>query len=56
MKWSEQVATPLCPWCFTELVVVEVAGHYQCASCKRVVFECCQGECADPRYNVTDAS
>ena len=41
------ISDGLCPRCQTSIVhfpPVEVHGHIQCATCKLVISECCQGE------------
>ena len=47
----------LCPRCQTSIVhfpPVEVHGHIQCATCKLVISECCQGETANETNGNTD--
>ena len=36
-----------CPWCGQWTRLAFVHGHYQCTSCHRVVYECCNGEKAE---------
>ena len=33
-----------CPRCQAPLKVIQVHGHGQCAHCKAVIDDCCQGE------------
>ena len=33
-----------CPRCGCDKPKIEVHGHYQCADCKCVTKECCEGE------------
>lgn len=33
-----------CPWCGQETRLEFVKGHYECISCKRPVYDCCDGE------------
>ncbi len=41
------ISDGLCPRCQSSIPPVEVHGHIQCAVCKLVISECCQGETAD---------
>jgi len=41
---SRRIADGLCPRCQTWVPPIEVHGHIQCATCKLVISECCQGE------------
>ena len=41
------ISDGLCPRCQASIPPVEVHGHIQCAICKLVISECCQGETAD---------
>jgi hypothetical protein len=34
----------MCPWCGQASRLEFVRGHYQCNSCKRPVWDCCDGE------------
>ena len=36
-----------CIVCTSVLKWVEVHGHYQCVTCKAVLYECCTGEKAE---------
>ena len=41
---ARHIADGLCPRCQSSISPVEVHGHIQCATCKLVISECCQGE------------
>ena len=34
----------ICPWCGQSTRYEFVRGHYECMSCRRPVFDCCDGE------------
>ena len=46
-EMSRRIADGLCPRCQTWVPPIEVHGHIQCATCKLVIGECCQGEQAN---------
>ncbi len=52
-EMSRRIADGLCPRCQTWVPPIEVHGHIQCATCKLVIGECCQGEQADEFTNST---
>lgn len=41
---AQRLKDSMCPRCRTHLPPVDVHGHIQCASCKVVINDCCQGE------------
>lgn len=34
----------VCPWCGQHTRLELVHGHYECISCHRPVYDCCDGE------------
>lgn len=44
---AKRLSEGMCPRCRTHLPPVDVHGHLQCASCKCVIQDCCQGEQAE---------
>ena len=51
---ARHIADGLCPRCQSSIPPVEVHGHIQCATCKLVISECCQGETANEISGNTD--
>ena len=48
------ISDGLCPRCQSSIPPIEVHGHIQCATCKLVISECCQGETANEISGNTD--
>lgn len=44
----------ICPYCSAEVRMEFVHGHYQCAECKSVINDCCDGEVNSLRDKRTD--
>ena len=42
---------PPCPKCGCTRPLDDVHGHFQCANCKCVIDDCCQGEVADGTFD-----
>ena len=51
---ARHIADGLCPRCQSSIPPVEVHGHIQCATCKLIISECCQGETANEISGNTD--
>jgi hypothetical protein len=42
-----------CPWCGGQTRGIEAHGHVQCGRCSRPLYDCCDGEKAEPESSIT---